>query len=137
MPNHIHILFYMDSNAPALNKLISNGKRFLAYEIIKRLKQSNQHSLLFKLNQAVSELEKQRNNRKHKVFRTSFDAKACYSEEVINQKLDYMHHNPVKGKWNLSNSYLDYKHSSAGFYEKGDLGQYKNLVHYRDVFDYK
>ena len=39
---------------------------------------------------------------------------------MIQQKLDYIHTNPVKGKWMLADNYLDYPHSSAGFYERGD-----------------
>ena len=37
----------------------------------------------------------------NKVFEDSFDAKECYSEEFIFQKLQYIHLNPVSKKWNL------------------------------------
>ena len=39
---------------------------------------------------------------------------------MIEQKLDYMHANPVSGVWSLVEDALDYPHSSAGFYERGD-----------------
>ena len=35
----------------------------------------------------------------HKVFIDSFDAKAIYNEKFFNQKLNYIHLNPVSGKW--------------------------------------
>ena len=56
----------------------------------------------------------------HKVLEESFDAKGIYNEKFFMQKLNYIHHNPVKGKWNLVNDYTDYEHSSASFYEIGD-----------------
>ena len=40
---------------------------------------------------------------------------------MIQQKLDYIHANPVKGKWQLAENFLDYPHSSAGYYERGDV----------------
>jgi hypothetical protein len=51
---------------------------------------------------------------------------------MIEQKLDYIHHNPVKGKWKLVDDFTDYHHSSAAFYELGkpgavDIRHYKTL----------
>ena len=37
MPNHLHVILHFHSENFDLNKIISNGKRFLAYEIINRL----------------------------------------------------------------------------------------------------
>jgi hypothetical protein len=70
------------------------------------------------------------------VFEDSFDAKDCYSEEFIFQKLQYIHHNPVRKKWNLINDFTEYEHSSASFYERG-IKKYENLVHVRDALSSK
>ena len=35
MPNHLHTLFHLPASKQSLNTIISNGKRFLAYDIIK------------------------------------------------------------------------------------------------------
>jgi hypothetical protein len=56
----------------------------------------------------------------HQVFRLSFDARICANEKMVEQKLDYIHHNPVRGKWNLVDDFVKYPHSSAAFYELGD-----------------
>jgi hypothetical protein len=32
---------------------------------------------------------------------------------MVQQKLDHIHADPVKGKWMLAENYLDYPHSSA------------------------
>jgi putative transposase len=34
MPNHVHCILYFPDAGFDLNKLLSNGKRFIAYEII-------------------------------------------------------------------------------------------------------
>ncbi len=130
MPNHAHVLIYLTELNINLNTLLSNGKRFMAYECIKRLKASNQNSLLDKLSAGCSEKEKAK-GQKHKVFEPSFDAKEIYSVGFLNQKIDYIHNNPVQGKWNLAKEYTDYPHSSAAFYIDGVLNESVEITDYR------
>ena len=68
----------------------------------------------------------------HQVFRLSFDARKCFSEKMIEQKLEYIHHNPVKGKWDLVKDFTSYPHSSAAFYELG-LQEKFEITHYKDL----
>jgi len=75
------------------------------------------------------ELEK---GKKHQVIRLSFDARLCYDEPMLEQKLNYIHKNPVSGKWNLVDNFINYKHSSACFYEMGKDGHIK-VTHYKDI----
>jgi REP element-mobilizing transposase RayT len=131
MPNHFHGLVYLgDKCGVSLNNLVGNGKRFLAYEIVERLKKSGQSDLLTQLSSHVRESEKNK-NKQHEVFRLSFDAKKCFNRKIVEQKLDYIHHNPVSGKWSLVEDWRTYPYSSAGFYELGKDNKY--LLHYRDV----
>jgi hypothetical protein len=44
-----------------------------------------------------------------------------------------MHHNPVKGKWNLVNDFTLYPHSSAGFYFGTEANVYKRITKVEDV----
>ena len=53
MPNHLHCMLYLPKEALELYKIISNAKRFMAYEIIKRLKAGKKESLLEKLEEGV------------------------------------------------------------------------------------
>ncbi len=131
MPNHLHCLLYLPENAPTIDKIIGNGKRFMAYEIINRLKQQGNKNLLSVLENAVAPKERKK-GKLHQIFQPSFDAKPCYSEWFIEQKLNYIHRNPVCGKWNLVEEYTDYIHSSAGFYECDRKGII-NIVHYKEV----
>ena len=52
-----------------------------------------------------------------------------YDKKIAHQKLNYIHFNPVSGKWKLSKNDLDYYYSSARFYETGidEFGFLKNL----------
>ncbi|HVS92941.1 MAG TPA: transposase [Mucilaginibacter sp.] len=117
MPNHTHLLLQLPTGSTVdLNKLMSNGKRFMAYEMVQRLGKINRHDILIKLSSACSPRERAK-GQKHKMFEKSFDAKSVYSLDFLNQKLDYIHHNPVRGKWSLCDDFVDYPHSSAAFYE--------------------
>ena len=130
MPNHFHGLLHIPEQCDkSLNQLVSNGKRFLAYEIVKLLEESNQVEVLNLLQQSVTGMERAK-NKKHQIFRPSFDAKECFDRGMFETKLDYIHFNPVCGKWRLVDDYADYPHSSAGYYEKSVPHKY--VKHYRD-----
>jgi len=132
MPNHVHALLYFPEMA--LNTVIGNAKRFLAYEIIKRLQEKKVTRLLEILHDGVK-IRERKKGQIHKVFEDSFDAKKCHSTEFIFQKLEYIHRNPVSKKWQLVNDFADYEYSSASFYEKG-IKKYENLVHINDALDH-
>jgi REP element-mobilizing transposase RayT len=130
MPNHLHLLIFV--SAGSINTLLSNGKRFLAYEIVKRLEKQQQHEILHQLESAVTPKEKQR-KKKHRVFEVSSDIKPCYNEKFLLQKLNYIHNNPVTGKWKLSNLPEEYAHSSACFYLLNKQHACVKLTHWKDV----
>jgi hypothetical protein len=131
MPNHIHILFFLSESKKSLNSIVGEGKRFMAYEIIKRLKIKNNQALLYELSENIATNEKLK-GKKHNIFMPSFDAKKCYSKEMIEQKLEYIHHNPMNGKWSMVNDPSDYIHSSASFYEKEGIHLYE-VVHFDEI----
>ncbi len=53
MPNHVHTILYFPNAGFNLNKIIGNAKRFMAYEIIKRLKQLNRQDIFDDLSNGV------------------------------------------------------------------------------------
>jgi len=128
MPNHIHLLLYYPDLPKSLNYYIGEGKRFMAYELIKRLKNSEDNNYLRLLESGVS-LKQSGTGQTHRVFINSFDAKECFSKAMTEQKLNYIHENPVSGKWKLVDDYVSYDHSSAGFYELGETTNYP-VKHY-------
>lgn len=131
MPNHFHGIINIPETCPKnLNLIIGNGKRFLAYEIVKRLKEQNKFDLLKQMKEGVQEKESIK-GKKHQVFRLSFDAKVCISEKEVFIKLNYIHLNPVSGKWNLASDFVSYPYSSASFYELNVENDF--LTHFMDV----
>ncbi|MEO1257121.1 MAG: hypothetical protein AAFY41_19890, partial [Bacteroidota bacterium] len=78
-----------------------------------------------------SQVFKKMKGKKHQVFRLSFDAKVL-DEKDVERVLDYMHHNPVTGKWNLVEDYAKYAYSSAGYYVLGETADYE-LMDYRTI----
>lgn len=60
MPDHLHALIKLSSHSRTINRLIAEGKRFRAYEIIKRLKKLKLFHLLENLEDAVNDVEKKK-----------------------------------------------------------------------------
>ena len=151
MPNHVHALLGMRDKGKSINKRIGTLKRFLAYDLVQRLQESEKTDVLEELSRGVPATDRNR-GKLHQVFEPSFDCKECFSEEMIIQKLEYMparpvscgqslwrrhaggHENPCKGIWQLAESPVDYKHSSALFYITGEQGLYA-VTHYMEMED--
>ena len=123
MPNHIHFIWRQ-------NKL--NGKetpqgsflKYTAHEFLKKLKIRSQ-SKMYEVTVA---------NKKHELWRRDSLSVEIYSRSVAKQKLQYIHFNPVSGKWKISKDDLDYHYSSARFYETG-LDEFGFLINLYQVFD--
>ncbi len=123
MPTHLHLIWRQHKK---------NGKespqgsflKYTAHEFLKKLKLEG-NSKKFEVN--VS-------NKKHEIWQRDSLSIEIYSRAVAKQKLDYIHFNPVKGKWKLAKDDLDYYFSSARFYETG-LDEFGFLNNLYTVFD--
>ncbi|MEO6584243.1 MAG: hypothetical protein ABIO05_07950 [Ferruginibacter sp.] len=123
MPNQLHFLWH---------QINLNGKetpqgsflKYTAHEFLKQLKKEGDSSS-FEVTAA---------NKKHEIWQRESLSIEIYSCRVAEQKMNYIHFNPVNGKWMLSKDDLDYHYSFARFYEngKGDFGFLQNLY---AVFD--
>ena len=118
-----NVLISFVNTTQSINTIIGNGKRFMAYEIINRLKTNNETALLKQLAGSV-ETGRKENKKLHEVWEISFDWKDCRCNEFVWQKLNYMHNNPCTGKWQLAVNAIEYTHSSAKFYLTGVQGIY-------------
>lgn len=118
MPNHIHLIWSQD---------IPNGKetpkgsllKYTAHILLRQLKATGQsHLYLVKAS-----------NKSHEVWQRDSLGIEIYSRHVAEQKLNYIHFNPVSGKWLLAKDDLAYYYSSARFYETGvdEFGFLHNL----------
>jgi REP element-mobilizing transposase RayT len=131
MPNHVHLLLHYVYSGQSLNTIIGNGKRFLAYDIIRRLQLSGQQDVLNTLAAAVQYKDRQK-GQKHVAWKDSFDWKLCRTEKFITQKLQYIHNNPLSGRWKLAESITQYPHSSASYYISGKHNNFA-VRDYREV----
>ena len=110
MPNHVHCILFFPTEKYDLNKIVGNGKRFMAYEIVKRLEAANDSKTLLQLKEGLTDRDAKK-GQKHKVFEDSFDAKPIYHRDFLLQKINYIHLNPVRGKWRLVEHWEDYEYS--------------------------
>ncbi len=133
MPSHVHTIIAFGNTDKNINSIISNGKRFIAYDLVKRLQQQNSSLILSELSSSLNNTER-KGGKLHNVFETSFDWKECRTEKFIQQKLDYIHYNPCKGN-KLVELPEQYEHSSAKYYIEGEHGIYSitNFMELRDI----
>jgi len=88
MPNHIHLIW----NQNKLNgkeTLKGNLLKYTSHEFLKKLKEEGK-SYLHEVNAA---------NKKHEIWQRDSLGIEKYTIKVAGQKLEYIHHNPVNGKW--------------------------------------
>ncbi len=131
MPNHLHVILHFHNENFDLNRIIGNGKGFIAYEIVNKLENAGNKTMLDRLQCLLTEREKNK-GQLHKIFKDSFDAKAIFTQPFLLQKINYIHNNPVTGKWMLAKDFVEYEHSSASFYEI-QLVRHFQPMHYLDL----
>ena len=108
MPNHIHLIWEL-KRMNGKEKPDASFKKFTSHQILQDLNQTNPDIL--------SKFESLRSDRTFEIWQYKSMAVHVYSPSVIFQKLDYVHTNPVQGKWNLADDFVSYQFSSARFYE--------------------
>jgi putative transposase len=110
MPNHIHLIWELTE---------MNGKesphtsfmKFTSHAIQKDLRETSPDTL--------NEYEVNRTSRKYQFWQRDSLPILLFTPSVIMQKLNYIHNNPVKGKWTLAELPIEYKYSSMAYYENG------------------
>lgn len=124
MPNHVHIIWKMAAmNGKEMPHASFN--KFTAHKITEDLRLHHPAVLhLFK----VEEKE-----RKYRIWQRDALAILMDTRKKVEQKLDYIHYNPLQEHWKLSKFAEDYFWSSARFYETG-VDDFGFLTHYIDEF---
>jgi REP element-mobilizing transposase RayT len=131
MPNHVHALIAFSTSKTPINTIIGNGKRFMAYELVRLLQLQGRKDILEQLAEWVNQTQRLQ-NKKHEVFEPSSDKKECYTQRFIEQKINYIHYNPCKeGLAKLPEHYM---HSSATYYFTGKQGVYP-VITYMELQD--
>jgi REP element-mobilizing transposase RayT len=124
MPNHLHLLWEMLSKNGKEMPCASFNKA-TGHIITKDLKANHQEVLkLFKVNET---------EREYRIWKRFPKGILMDSKQKFEQKLDYIHNNPLQERWNLAESPEDYYWSSAKFYETG-IDDFRILTHYMERF---
>jgi len=124
MPNHIHLVWeLLEKNGKEMPHASFDKKT--AHEILKDLKLYHSQLLfLFR----VDEKE-----REYRIWQRDALAIEMTSKEKVEQKINYIHCNPLHEKWNLAKRPEEYKWSSAKYYELGE-DEFGILTHYAGRF---
>jgi len=111
MPSHLHIILKPESDS--IGKIVQQFGSFTAHEILTKLRTENQKELLNLFQQ------RKRDQRHYHSIWQDIQAKNIYSMNFLEQKMEYIHQNPVAKDWMLAKDRADYPYSSAGFYDYG------------------
>jgi putative transposase len=124
MPNHIHLIWEM-KEMNGKESPVASFNKFTSHSISRGLKVS--HPELFN-SFIVKELD-----RKVRIWQR--DPLAILMDGIlkVEQKINYIHNNPLQDHWNLALSPEGYKWSSALFYETG-FDEFGFLTDYRERF---
>jgi putative transposase len=110
MPNHIHIIWHI-SDAYEVHQVQQSFLKYTAQQIKHDLKKNNPKLL--------EEFRVDAKDRQYQFWERNPRSTDLYTEKVFNQKIDYIHNNPVQEKWKLAVYPEEYKWSSAKFYYSG------------------
>ncbi len=124
MPNHFHVVWEM-RNLNGKEMPHASFNKATAHAIIHDLKKNHTAVLPY--------FEVDEKERAFRIWQRDPLAILMDSKDKIEQKLEYIHLNPLHEKWNLANRPEDYYWSSAKFYESGQ-DDFGFLTHYLDKF---
>ncbi|HJS19516.1 MAG TPA: hypothetical protein VJ785_12275 [Anaerolineales bacterium] len=111
MPSHLHAILKPESNL--IGEIVQQFGSFTAHEVLKKLREQNQIDLL-----KLFQYKKRDQRHEHSIWQ-DIQAKNVYSMDFLQQKLEYIHQNPVAKDWKLVEDRADYPYSSAGYYDYG------------------
>ena len=110
MPNHIHFIGKFRQEY-TLSNMMRDFKRHTARQVIRHLQAENKIEVLDSLRKLNNNPEQE-----FKVWEDRYDARDVFSVRFLEQKMEYIHHNPCQPHWNLATLPEEYPWSSARFY---------------------
>ncbi len=122
MPNHIHIIW----------RIASDHKREdVQRDLLKFTAQQFRFKLINDGSAFLNQFEVNLNDRKYQFWKRKALSIDLLGRNMVEQKLEYIHLNPLQEHWQLVEDPINYRYSSASFYERGDF-HYSFLSDYRD-----
>jgi REP element-mobilizing transposase RayT len=116
MTSHVHLI--ISSSGQPLNDIVRDFKQYTSKELIRAIKEgpeSRRVWLLRKFHYAGGRIKR---NSHYKVWKDGFHPVELNTNEMMDQRLEYVHQNPVKEGivWEAR----AYTYSSAAYYEGGE-----------------
>ncbi|MEP0711398.1 transposase [Algoriphagus sp.] len=124
MPNHLHLIWEM-KEMNGKETPVASFNKFTSHSIAKKLKEDN-------LNLAA-DFQVEESDRKVRIWKRDPLAVLMDTKKKVEQKLEYVHLNPLQNHWNLCSTPEEYVWSSAEFYAHG-VDRFGFLTDYRDRF---
>jgi REP element-mobilizing transposase RayT len=121
MPSHLHAIVKPEDGA--IGEIIQQFGSFTSHEILKKLREQNRKELLDLFSQ------KKRDPRHEHSIWQDIQAKNIFSIKFLQQKMEYIHQNPISKDWMLAKDRADYVYSSAGYYDYGR----KSIINVTDI----
>ncbi len=119
MPNHVHFIWQL---------MQMNGKEKPHTSFLKYTAHKFEKHLRLNCPDLLKVYSVDRSNKEDEFWQRDSLAFELLKKQTIQQKLDYIHYNPVIKNWKLCKEPSDYYYSSANFYEKG-IDNFKFLKH--------
>lgn len=124
MPNHIHVIWRIQNDFK-LEDVQRDFLKFTAKKIIELIRQRDGQKKL-------EEIYVGAKDRAFQVWKRDSMSIDLFSEKFVLQKIDYIHNNPCQPHWNLAAHPLDYRFSSALYYEAG-TDEFGVLTHLNEL----
>ncbi len=124
MPNHVHIIWEV---------LKKNGKEMPDTSFVKFTAHEFKKELSVNYPQILEIFKTEKNDREYQFWQRDALAIRIFSQEMLLQKLNYIHLNPLQDRWNLAERPEEYHWSSAKFYDNG-VDDFGFITHFIDRF---
>ncbi|MFQ5663375.1 MAG: transposase [Terriglobia bacterium] len=122
LPDHYHLLLAMPTEV-ALPVMLRDFKSAVGKQVVEALKKNGQEQLLRGL--SLPGVPRRRKDARFRVLQADNYIKRVFTEKFLQQKLDYIHTNPVRE--GLVQKPLEYPYSSARWYagKEGERAQWQ------------
>ena len=114
LENHVHLV----ASAENISYIIMDLKKFTAREIIDKAKDDDNKWLL---NQFEFYKKKHKSNSQYQVWQEGVHPQLIETEDILRQKIEYIHNNPVLRGYVAKPEYWVYSSASNYFLDKGVL----------------
>lgn len=116
MPNHVHIIGYC-SGQIGLSEVLRDFKKYTANRILQSIKEEPESRRAWLLSHFAWRGKINPNNSNYQFWQQGNHPIELSSHKFIQQKIDYVHRNPVRAGW--VHKPEEYVYSSAGWYAYG------------------